>query len=244
MTQKTGTRVRAADGLGVAEIHAHTLASDGMVSATDLVRAAAAIGVNVLCITDHDTISDLEPAIDAGAALGVDVVRGEEVTASFRRGSISSGSFWIGRFACTCPLRTPLTPSTTRVVWRSSPTRSCRPGSSMTRESPAPARAPSRRRDRASPHRAGPAKDVGPPRRLLRWSPRATRRRARGRRQPLRRARPWARFDRVPREERGRPSQGHRRGDDVTALGRCLPVATTRPHAPRPAVPVDDLARW
>jgi hypothetical protein len=52
MTQKAGARVRAADGLGVAEIHAHTLASDGMVSATDLVRAAAAIGVNVLCITE------------------------------------------------------------------------------------------------------------------------------------------------------------------------------------------------
>jgi len=57
-----------------------------MVSAENLVRAAAAIGLNVLCITDHDTISELGPAIDAGAALGVDVVRGEEVTASFPPG--------------------------------------------------------------------------------------------------------------------------------------------------------------
>ncbi|MGH3579403.1 MAG: PHP domain-containing protein [Mycobacterium sp.] len=86
MKRTTRLRAHAGDGLGLAEIHAHTLASDGMVSAEDLVRAAAAVGLNVLCITDHDTVSDLGPAIDAGAALGVDVVRGEEVTASFPPG--------------------------------------------------------------------------------------------------------------------------------------------------------------
>jgi hypothetical protein len=93
MTQQTGPRVRAADGLGVAEIHAHTLASDGMVSAVALVRAAAAIGLDVLCITDHDTISELGPAVDEGARLGVDVVRGEEVTASFPPGIHIVGLF-------------------------------------------------------------------------------------------------------------------------------------------------------
>ena len=86
MRQRSDARVRAAEGLGVAEIHAHTLASDGMVSAVELVRAAAAIGLDVLCITDHDTISELGPAIEAGAALGVEVVRGQEVTASFPPG--------------------------------------------------------------------------------------------------------------------------------------------------------------
>ena len=85
--------MRAADGLGIAEVHAHTLASDGMVSAVDLVRAAAAIGLNVLCITDHDTISELGPAIETGAALGVDVVRGEEVTAAFPPGIHIVGLF-------------------------------------------------------------------------------------------------------------------------------------------------------
>ncbi len=64
-----------------------------MVSATELVRASAAIGLNVLCITDHDTISDLGRAIETGAALGVDVVRGEEVTASFPPGIHIVGLF-------------------------------------------------------------------------------------------------------------------------------------------------------
>ncbi len=93
MTQRSSARTRAAGGLGIAEVHAHTLASDGMVSAVDLVRAAAAIGLNVLCITDHDTISELGSAIETGAALGVDVVRGEEVTAAFPPGIHIVGLF-------------------------------------------------------------------------------------------------------------------------------------------------------
>ncbi len=93
MSRQEGARAPATHGLGLAEVHAHTLASDGMVSAEELVRAAAAIGLQVLCITDHDTISDLEPATELGAALGVEVVRGEEVTASFPPGIHIVGLF-------------------------------------------------------------------------------------------------------------------------------------------------------
>ncbi|MHB1624705.1 MAG: PHP domain-containing protein [Candidatus Dormibacteria bacterium] len=67
-------------GHAVADPHAHTLASDGMVSATELVQAAWAAGVSVLAVTDHDTFSAISEARDAGAELGVDVVAGEEVT--------------------------------------------------------------------------------------------------------------------------------------------------------------------
>ncbi|MBV8194521.1 MAG: PHP domain-containing protein [Candidatus Dormibacteraeota bacterium] len=86
-----GTRL--AGGLGAAEVHAHTLASDGMVSAADLVRAAAGIGLHVICITDHDTIADLGEARDAGAAVGVEVVTGEEVTCRFPPGVHIVGLF-------------------------------------------------------------------------------------------------------------------------------------------------------
>jgi hypothetical protein len=79
-------RIRLGPGLGAAETHSHTLASDGMVTAVQLVRAAAAIGLSVICITDHDTLSPLEEAVEVGAGLGVDVVRGEEVTCSFPPG--------------------------------------------------------------------------------------------------------------------------------------------------------------
>ena len=67
-------------GHAVADPHAHTLASDGMVSATELVRAAAAAGLSVLAVTDHDTFSAISEAREAGLEFGVDVVAGEEVT--------------------------------------------------------------------------------------------------------------------------------------------------------------------
>lgn len=80
-------RVHLPPGLAAAELHAHTRASDGMVSAPELVRAAARVGLGVVCVTDHDTIGDLAEASDVGAELGVDVVRGEEVTCVFPPGT-------------------------------------------------------------------------------------------------------------------------------------------------------------
>ena len=93
VTPRTDLRARTADGLGLAEVHAHTLASDGMVTASELVGAAGAIGLSVLCVTDHDTLSDIGAAAELGASLGVEVVRGEEVTASFPPGIHIVGLF-------------------------------------------------------------------------------------------------------------------------------------------------------
>ena len=79
--------------MSIAEVHAHTRASDGMVTAEELVRAAADIGLRVLCITDHDTIAELQAARDLGAQLGVDVVVGEEITCRFPPGVHILGLF-------------------------------------------------------------------------------------------------------------------------------------------------------
>jgi len=64
-----------------------------MVTASDLVRAAARIGLAVVCITDHDTLAPLDGATDLGHELGVDVVRGEEVTTRFPPGIHIVGLF-------------------------------------------------------------------------------------------------------------------------------------------------------
>jgi len=86
-------RIRLDAGLSAAEVHAHTTASDGMVSGEELVRAAARIGLAVVCITDHDTLADLGSALEVGHDLGVDLVRGEEVTARFPPGIHVVGLF-------------------------------------------------------------------------------------------------------------------------------------------------------
>ena len=58
-----------------ADPHCHTLASDGMVTAQELVEAAVAAGLDLIAITDHDT---LEAARVEDAP--ITVVRGEEIT--------------------------------------------------------------------------------------------------------------------------------------------------------------------
>lgn len=86
-------RIDAGPGFSVAETHAHTLASDGMVSPDELVAAAADAGISVLCLTDHDTTAAVDRAIECGAACGVDVVRGEEVTTAWPAGIHIIGLF-------------------------------------------------------------------------------------------------------------------------------------------------------
>ncbi len=93
MAEGGATRLSLGPGLSAAEVHAHTLASDGMVSPEELVRAAAAAGISVLCITDHDTVNSCARAAEAGAALGVEVVAGEEVTTALPSGTHVVGLF-------------------------------------------------------------------------------------------------------------------------------------------------------
>ncbi|GAC1338234.1 MAG: hypothetical protein NVSMB29_03740 [Candidatus Dormibacteria bacterium] len=84
---------RIGEGLSTAEVHAHTLASDGMVSPLELVRAAAAVGLAVLCVTDHDTMNGVGAAVEAGICHGVDVVAGQEITCSFPQNTHVVGLF-------------------------------------------------------------------------------------------------------------------------------------------------------
>src|SRR5207245_3638336 len=56
-------------------------ASDGRRTPADLVAYAASSGVTVLGVTDHDTVAGYAPAAAAGAAHGIEVVPGIEITA-------------------------------------------------------------------------------------------------------------------------------------------------------------------
>ena len=69
-------------GWGVAELHCHTTASDGVVTPEDLVDIAERLGLDVLAVTDHDTIAGALRARDHALATGarVEVIVGMEVT--------------------------------------------------------------------------------------------------------------------------------------------------------------------
>ena len=59
-------------------------------------QRAAAAGVTVLALTDHDTIAGLRDAQCAAAAAGMRLVPGVELSASWRAQAIHVLGFWIG----------------------------------------------------------------------------------------------------------------------------------------------------
>jgi predicted metal-dependent phosphoesterase TrpH len=63
------------------DLHTHTTASDGRCAPAELVSRAAAAGVTVLSVTDHDTVAGHQAAAAAAVAAGVELVPGIEITA-------------------------------------------------------------------------------------------------------------------------------------------------------------------
>lgn len=63
-----------------ADLHSHSTVSDGTTSPTDVVRAAAAAGIDVLALTDHDTSAGWAEAGAAATAAGICLVPGMEIS--------------------------------------------------------------------------------------------------------------------------------------------------------------------
>ncbi len=64
------------------DLHLHTTASDGSLTPAELVTKAHNEGVNVIAITDHDTIDGIEEAVATGAKYGMRIIPGIEISAS------------------------------------------------------------------------------------------------------------------------------------------------------------------
>jgi len=63
------------------DLHLHTTASDGRCTPAELVARAAAAGVTVMAVTDHDTTAAVNEVATAGRARGIEVIAGIEITA-------------------------------------------------------------------------------------------------------------------------------------------------------------------
>ena len=61
------------------DLHTHTLRSDGLLSPGELVRAAAAVGVRLLAITDHDTLAGVREVRRSPLPDGLELVAGIEI---------------------------------------------------------------------------------------------------------------------------------------------------------------------
>jgi len=65
------------------DLHTHSTASDGTLTPAELVQRAAACGIGVLALTDHDEIAGLFEAAAAAAVVGIGFVPGIELSVSW-----------------------------------------------------------------------------------------------------------------------------------------------------------------
>ena len=77
------------------DLHSHSNCSDGALPPAELVARAAAAGVDVLALTDHDSVAGLEEAQHSAAIHGLRLVPGSEISASWRAQSIHVLGLWI-----------------------------------------------------------------------------------------------------------------------------------------------------
>ncbi|WP_018717973.1 PHP domain-containing protein [Arhodomonas aquaeolei] len=74
--------------LSAIDLHCHSLASDGALAPAEVVARAAANGVRVLALTDHDTVAGLDEAGAAAQRHGVELVPGLELSVTWAGGDL------------------------------------------------------------------------------------------------------------------------------------------------------------
>lgn len=67
----------------LADPHCHTLSSDGMVTPAELVDAAVKARLDLIAVTDHDTMASVREVQQRGESVGLAVVPGQEVTTAW-----------------------------------------------------------------------------------------------------------------------------------------------------------------
>lgn len=79
-----------------ADLHIHTTASDGRLEPKDIVSLAISVGLDVIAITDHDTIDGVVPALAAAKkADSITVIPGVEINTDVARGEVHVLGYFI-----------------------------------------------------------------------------------------------------------------------------------------------------
>lgn len=79
-----------------ADLHLHTTASDGRLEPNEIVGLAAKVGLEVIAITDHDTVGGVGPALAAAQAFpSLTVIPGVEINTDVPRGEVHVLGYFI-----------------------------------------------------------------------------------------------------------------------------------------------------
>jgi hypothetical protein len=79
-----------------ADLHLHTTASDGRLEPGEIVSLAVKVGLDVIAITDHDTIDGVAPALSAAEAFpSLTVIPGVEINTDVPHGEVHVLGYFI-----------------------------------------------------------------------------------------------------------------------------------------------------
>lgn len=81
--------------MSLVDLHTHTTASDGTDTPAQLMALAKEAGLAAVAVTDHDTVSGLDEAEAAGRELGVELVRGCELSCTTDMGEMHILGLWL-----------------------------------------------------------------------------------------------------------------------------------------------------
>ncbi|HEY50109.1 MAG TPA: PHP domain-containing protein [Dehalococcoidia bacterium] len=85
-----------------ADLHLHTTASDGRLSPQEIVRKASELGLDVIAITDHDTVEGIQPALEAARGCPhLAVIPGVEISTNMPQTEVHILGYFIDHTSIT-----------------------------------------------------------------------------------------------------------------------------------------------
>lgn len=83
------------------DLHTHSTASDGTFSPSELIEEAKKAGLTAIALTDHDTMSGLPEALEAGVKKGIEVIPGCELSVHTETGVLHIVGLWVDSYSET-----------------------------------------------------------------------------------------------------------------------------------------------
>lgn len=77
------------------DLHSHTNYSDGFHSPGELVHKAREVGIDILSITDHDSVNAINEARKIGKKLGIEIIPGVEISSDLRGAEVHILGYFI-----------------------------------------------------------------------------------------------------------------------------------------------------
>lgn len=82
-------------GVKYADLHVHTLQSDGTYTPERLIKESIARGLSAIAITDHDTVDALKESLRQAENTGLEVIAGIELTAQYEKQEVHMLGYFI-----------------------------------------------------------------------------------------------------------------------------------------------------